>query len=714
MSQSEKDAPFISLKLCLALVLLLVFGCEQQKDITPPVAQVIPKADTLHGDVRIDNYHWLRERTNPEVIEYLEAENEYTEAMTKHTEKLQESLFEELKGRIKETDMSVPEKIDQFYYYTRTEAEKDYPVYCRKKGSLEVEEEVLLDQNLLARGREYCEIGAFKVSPDHQLLAYSVDTTGAEIYTISIEDLQTGELLQDKIEHAYDDLEWANDNETIFYSTLDEALRPYKLYRHTLGTDQSEDVLLYHERDEMFYLDLSKTRSKAYILIDLESKTTSEIHFLNADRPGERLQVIHPRQQGMEYDVGHGGEKFYILTNDQAQNFKVMEAPIGSLYKDNWQEVIPHRESVKIDRLDLFENHLVVHEREGGLKKIRVMNLRSRQIHEVEFPEPVYTCWPEQNPEFHTHVLRFNYSSLVTPRSIFDYDMNAKTRELKKKYEVLGDYDPSLYRSERILARASDDTMVPISLVYKKGMVKDGTHPLYLDGYGSYGLSSEPKFSANRLSLLDRGFTYAIAHVRGGGEMGRHWYEDGKLLNKMNTFTDFIACAEHLVAENYTSVERLVINGESAGGLLMGVVANKRPDLFEIIIAEVPFVDVINTMLDPTIPLTVTEYEEWGNPNEREYYYYMKSYSPYDNVEAKDYPNMLITAGLNDPRVQYWEPAKWTAKLRAFKTDHNILLLKTNMGAGHFGQTGRYDYLRDVAFGYAFIFDVLGIKEQER
>jgi oligopeptidase B len=416
----------------------------------------------------------------------------------------------------------------------------------------------------------------------------------------------------------------------------------------------------------------------------------------------------------MEYDVSHGGEKFYILTNDRAQNFKVMETLVSNPSKGNWQEVISHREFVKIDRVDLFENHLVLYEREGGFKKIRVMNLRGGQIHEVEFPEPVYTCWPEGNPEFYTHVLRFNYSSLVTPRSVFDYDMNAKTRQLKKQYQVLGGYDLSLYRSERIVARAPDGTMVPISLVYKKGMVQDGTSPLYLDGYGSYGLSNEPKFSSNRLSLLDRGFTYALAHIRGGGEMGRHWYEDGKLLNKMNTFTDFIACAEHLIAENYTSAERLVVNGESAGGLLMGVVANMRPNLFKIIIAEVPFVDVINTMLDPTIPLTVTEYEEWGNPNVREYYHYMKSYSPYDNVEAKGYPNMLITAGLNDPRVQYWEPAKWTAKLRAFKTDDNILLLKTSMGAGHFGQTGRYEYLRDVAFGYAFIFNVIGIKEQER
>lgn len=700
--------------MCFSLTLLFflsISGYSHAQDVAPPVARVAPKADTLHGDVRIDNYFWLRERSNPEVIEYLQTENEYTEAMTHHTRELQEHLFEELKGRIKETDVSVPVKIDDFYYYTRTEQEQQYPVYCRKKGGLEAQEEVLLDHNALAEGKEYCEIGAFRVSPDHRLLAYSFDTTGAEVYVIYVKDLQSGKLLEDRISNAYDDLEWANDNETIFYSTLDEALRPYQLYRHSLGTDQSEDILLYQEQDEMFYLELSKTRSRVYIFIDLESKTTSEVHYLSADRPGEKLQVIHPRQHGMEYHIDHGGDTFYILTNDEAKNFKVMAAPVSDPSKANWTEVIAHRDSVKVDDLDLFENHLVVYEREGGLGKIRVANLKKDQVHHVEFPEPIYTVWPERNPDFHTRTLRFTYTSLVTPKSVFDYDMDAQTRELKKQDEVLGGYDPSLYQSERIFARASDGTRVPISLVYKKGMVKDGTNFLYLYGYGSYGLSSEPTFSANRLSLLDRGFIYARAHIRGGGEMGRYWYEDGKLLNKMNTFTDFIACAEHLIAEKYTSRDHLVIAGGSAGGLLIGAVVNMRPDLFKVAVADVPFVDIINTMLDPTIPLTVTEYEEWGNPHEKEYYDYMKTYSPYDNVEAKGYPHMLITAGLNDPRVQYWEPAKWASQLRALKTDDHLLLLKTDMGAGHFGQSGRYDYLRDVAFEYAFIFDVLGITE---
>jgi oligopeptidase B len=709
MSTSKRQNLLISLA---GLVLfLLISECSGPGDITPPVAKAIPKADTVFGDLRIDNYFWLRQKSNPEVIQYLEAENEYTEAMTKHTKRFQEHLFQELKARIKETDLSVPEKIEGFYYYTRTEEGRDYSLYCRKRASLEAEEEVLLDQNALAEGKDYCEIGAFRVSPDHRLLAYSLDTTGAEIYTVYVKDLQTGELLEDRISGAYEDLEWANDNEVLFYSTLDQALRPYQLYKHSLGTDQSEDVLLYHEKDEMFYLELSKTRSMAYLLIDLESKTTSEVRYLNADNTEESLQVVHPRQHGMEYDVDHRGEKFYIVTNDGARNFRLMTAPVTDPSKGNWREIVPHRESVKIDKVDLFENHLVVYEREGGLKQIRITNLSAGDVHHVDFPEPVYTVWPERNPDFHTATLRFTYTSLVTPKSVFDYDMDARTRELKKQEEVLGGYDPSLYQSERVFAPASDGTMVPISLVYRKGTVKDGTNPLYLVGYGSYGLSEEPKFSSHRLSLLDRGFIYAKAHIRGGEEMGRAWYEDGKLLQKTNTFTDFIACAEHLIAHKYTSRDGLVIAGSSAGGLLMGAVVNMRPDLFRVVIADVPFVDVINTMLDPTIPLTVTEYEEWGNPNEKEYYHYMKAYSPYDNVSAKEYPHMLVTAGLNDPRVQYWEPAKWTAKLRVTKTDDNLLLLKTNMGAGHFGQSGRYDYLKEVAFEYAFILDMMGIEE---
>ncbi|KPK75082.1 MAG: protease 2, partial [candidate division Zixibacteria bacterium SM23_73] len=676
----------------------------------PFIAKVISKPDTLHGDVRIDDYFWLREKSNPEVIKYLEAENEYTEAVMKQTEEFQKLLYEELVGRIKETDLSVPEKIDDYYYYSRTEEGEQYPIYCRKKESLNAEEEILLDQNALAEGYDYFDIGAFQISRDHQLLAYSVDTTGSETFTLYVKDLNAGGLLKDEIKNIYYYVEWGNDNKTIFYTTLDEAKRPYKLYRHILGTAQEEDEMVYQESDEAFYLSISKTRDKEYLIITLGSMTTTEVRYLKADLPKDNFQVIHPRQHEMEYYVAHHSDKFYIMTNDEAKNFKLMEVSVTDPSKKNWKEVIPHSDSVKIDGMDVFRNHLVVYEREKGLKKIRITNLMDSQVHYVDFPEPVYTYWRSRNPDFNTNMLRFNYTSLVTPRSVFDYNMDTKTRELKKQYEVLGGYDPSLYQSERIFAKASDGTMVPLSLVYRKGMVKDGNNPLLLHGYGSYGISQEPTFSSNRLSLLDRGFVYAMAHVRGGGEMGRYWYEDGKLLKKKNTFTDFIACAEHLIAEKYTSSNKLVIYGGSAGGLLMGAVTNMRPDLFKAVIADVPFVDALNTMLDPSIPLTVIEYEEWGNPNEEEYYDYMKSYSPYDNVEAKDYPNMLITAGLNDPRVQYWEPAKWTAKLRALKTDKNILLLKTKMGEGHMGASGRYDYLKDIAFEYAFIFDLFGIE----
>ncbi|MFC1683263.1 S9 family peptidase [Candidatus Zixiibacteriota bacterium] len=692
-------------------VFIVISSCSQPVPPTPPVARVIPRADTLHGDVRIDNYFWLRQRSDPEVLEYLEAENEYTRAVMRHTEKLQQRLFEEMKGRIKETDLSVPARMDDYFYYTRTEQGKQYPVYCRKKASLEAAEEVLLDQNVLAEGKDYCDIWAFKITPDHSLLAYSVDTTGQEIYTIYIRDLAgSGEII-DHIDDNYGVLEWANDNRTIFYITMDEAFRPYKLHRHQLGDDQGADALIFHERDNMFYMNLSKTRSEEYLLLKLESKITSEYHFLDAHRPLEELKIVQPRRHGVEYSVDHRDDTFYILTNDHAVNFKLMRAPVERPLHDRWEEIIAHRQDVTINDVDLFENHLVLWEREGGLKRVRIMDLRDGQIHNVEFPEPIYTVWPEENPEFRTGLLRFTYTSLVTPESIFDYNLDVRTRELMKQKEVLGGYDPTGYRSERVMARAADGTMVPISLVYKEGLVRDGTAPLYLLGYGSYGSTIEPRFSSNRLSLLDRGIVYARAHIRGGGEMGREWYQEGKLLKKMNTFTDFIACAEHLIAEKYTSADRLVAVGGSAGGLLAGVVSNLRPDLFGIIVADVPFVDVINTMMDPTIPLTVIEYEEWGNPNDKEYYDYMSAYSPYDNVEAKDYPDMLVTAGLNDPRVQYWEPAKWVARLRSLKTDQNRLLLKTNMGAGHHGQSGRYDYLKEIAFEYAFILDRLDLEE---
>ena len=662
------------------------------------------------GDIRVDNYFWLRDKNNPEVIKYLQAENKYTETVMKSTENLQEKLYKEMLSRIKETDLSVPEKIDDYYYYTREEKGKQYRIYCRKKGSLDAKEEILLDANELARGHNYLDVGVYKVSPNHQLLAYSIDTTGAEDFTLFFKNLNTGKMLADVIPNTSYSAEWANDNKTVFYNTLDEAKRPYKLYRHTLGADPENDALVYHEKDEAFNLDLKKSKSKAYLFMLLESETTSEDWYLDASHPDEDFKIIQPRQHEMEYSIEQHGDKFYILTNDNAKNFKLMEASISSPSKENWKVVIPASDSVKLDNIEVFKNHLVVYERERGLKKIRITNLTDNQVHYVDFSEPVYTFWPERNPDFNTNLLRFDYTSLITPRSVFDYDMDKRTRELKKQDEVLGGYNPSLYQSERIFAKASDGTLVPISLVYKKGMARNGKNPLFLYGYGAYGISSEPYFSSNRLSLLDRGFIYAIAQVRGGGEMGRYWYDQGKLLNKKNTFTDFIACAEDLVAEKYTSKDNLVINGGSAGGLLMGAITNMQPDLFKVVVADVPFVDLINTMLDPSLPLTVIEYEEWGNPHEKEYYEYMRSYSPYDNVQAKAYPNMLITTSLNDPRVSYWEPSKWTARLRALKTDHNLLLLKINMGAGHGGSSGRYDYLKDIALEYAFIFKVLGIK----
>ncbi|MFQ5490598.1 MAG: S9 family peptidase [Phycisphaerae bacterium] len=676
----------------------------------PPLAAVKPHKTSIHGVDRVDNYYWLNEKKNPQVIAYLEAENAHTQAMTQHTKGLEARLFKEFKSRLKETDLSVPTPKDKYYYYSRTFEGKQYPVYCRKQGSLEAPEEVLLDANELAAGHDYFRLGVFEVSPDHKLLAYAVDTNGSETYTLRIKDLTTGQLRPDIIPNVYYSCEWGNDNETLFYSTLDAAKRPFKIWRHILGADPAKDEVVHHETDERFFARLSKTRSEKYILINLGSAVTDEVRFLDADKPAGRFITLHPRQQDMEYKVAHHGDTFYIVTNDQAVNFKLMSAPVESPSKGNWKEVIPHRSDVKLDRIDSFQDHLVLYERKDGLRQIRIRSLKSDDDHYITFPEPVYTTFAGDNREFNTDTLRFQYMSLVTPRSVFDYNMNTKKRELKKQDEVRGGYDPSKYTSQRIWATASDGTRVPISLVYKKGLTRNGQNPLLLYGYGSYEASMDPTFSLTRVSLLDRGVIYAIAHIRGGGEMGRMWYENGKYLHKKNTFTDFIACAEHLIAFHYTNPDKIAIQGGSAGGLLMGAVTNMRPDLFHAVVAQVPFVDVVTTMLDTAIPLTVIEYEEWGNPNVKKYFDYMLTYSPVDNVGAKDYPNMLITAGLNDPRVGYFEPAKWCAKLRALKTDHNTLLLKTNMGAGHGGKSGRYRRLEEAAFTYAFVLDQLGIK----
>ncbi|GAB4335386.1 MAG: oligopeptidase B [Calditrichia bacterium] len=693
----------------LANILLIVFilnSCSQTPQ--PPVAKKIPKADTLFGDVRIDNYYWLRDRNNPEVIQYLEAENAYTAAVMKHTEPLQKKLFQEMKSRIKETDLSVPVKKGDYYYYTRTEAGKQYSIYCRKKGSMDAPEEILLDVNQLAEGHEFLDIGKFAVSPDHQMLAYSVDTTGSETFTVYFKNLMNDKTLPEKIDNVYYPLEWANDNRTLFYTTLDDTKRPYRLYRYTIG-EKSE--LVYQEDDLAYYLDLSKTRSGKYILMSLGSQITSEVHFLDADRPRGKLRLIEPRDYGVEYSVDHHDGHFYIVTNYQARNFRVMRTSVKQPARKYWKEFLPYEPEVKIDGVDCFKNHLVIYERRNGLKSMRIYNFKKRDIHSIKFPEPVYTYWSGSNPDYNADFVRFAYMSLVTPRTIYDYNMNTRELKLQKRQEVLGGYDPSQYQMERIYATAPDGVKIPMSLVYRKGLKKDGQNPALLYGYGSYGATSEPYFSSNRISLLDRGFVFAIGHIRGGGEMGRQWYEDGKFLKKKNTFTDFIACAEKLIEDRYTSPKKLAISGGSAGGLLMGAVTNMRPDLFKVVVAHVPFVDVVNTMLDETLPLTVIEYDEWGNPHKEEFYFYMKSYAPYENVEARAYPNILVTAGLNDPRVGYWEPAKWVAKLRDMKTDNNRLLLKTKMVAGHMGASGRYDNLKDVAFEYAFILDCLGIKE---
>jgi len=692
-----------------ALSILAAVSCNQTPNIAPPVAQAIPHYDTTNGDVREDDYHWLRQRGDSQVTAYLEAENAYTAAMMKHTEADQEKIFQELKGRIKETDEDVPAKKGNYFYYTRSVEGQQYKIYCRKAGSLDAPEQVLLDVNKLAQGHDYCEIAVYAVSPDNKVLAYSIDTTGSESYDLYFKNLATGEMYPEVIPNTSYSGEWANDSKTLFYTTLDEAKRPEKLYRHVLGTAPSKDALVYTEPNQLYFVGLNKTRSEKYLLLYLESNTTTEVQYLDADNPAGKFKIIQPRQHEVEYYVDHRGGLFYIRTNEGAKNFKLMTTSVKTPAKANWKEIIPHRDSVKIDDIDLFKNHLVIYERERGLNNIRIINLINKEDYYVEFPEPVYDFSHSGNLEFDTDILRFMYFSLVTPRSVFDYNMNTRQRELKKEYEVKG-YDRTQYQSERIFATAADGRQIPMSVVYKKGFEKNGKSPCYLYGYGSYGISIDPYFSSNRISYLDRGFVYVIVHIRGGGEMGRYWYDEGKLLNKKNTFNDFITCAEYLINEKYTSRDRLVISGGSAGGLLIGAVINMRPDLFDVAVADVPFVDVMNTMLDSTIPLTMTEYEEWGNPHDTQYYNYMKSYSPYDNVDAKEYPSLLITAGLNDPRVQYWEPAKWTAKLRAHKKGDSWLLLKTNMGAGHGGSSGRYDYLKEIAFEMAFIFDRLKVK----
>ena len=688
-----------------------VISCKQESkeknmsNTLPPKAKKIERLDTVNGVILKDDYYWLREKESEEVLDYLKAENKYTDAMTEHLKPLQDELYKEMIGRINEDDASVPVKDDEYYYYSRMEKGKNYAINCRKKGSLDAKEEIILDENILAEGKEYFSVGALEMSPDHKLMAYAIDVNGSEEYDIYIKNLETGEMLTDEIENTAGNLVWANNNTTFYYTMLDETHRPFQLHRHDLG--KNDNKLVFEELDGAYFLYPFKDKSEQFIYVYLGSKVTTEMHFMNADNPDDDFKVIQPRKQGMEYSVASHGTDFYVLTNDNALNFKLMKTSVNTPSMENWQEVMPHDDKVLLSSVETFENHLVIYGRKGGFKHIHITDLRTNKSHEVAFPEPVYTYSSSENPTFEGSIIRFTYSSMITPRTVYDYDMDSKKLTTKKVYEVKGGYDKSDYVVERVEATAADGTKIPMSVAYKKGVKRDGTNPCYLYAYGSYGSSTEPYFSTIRVSLLDRGFVFAIAHIRGGSEMGRKWYEDGKFLKKKNTFTDFINCAEHLVKEKYTNSDKLAIAGGSAGGLLMGAVLNMRPDLFNTVVAHVPFVDVINTMLDETIPLTVVEYEEWGNPNDKIYFDYMLSYSPYDNVEAKDYPNILITAGLNDPRVQYWEPAKWTAKLRDMKTNENTLLLKTNMGAGHGGASGRYEALKEYAFEYAFVLDKL-------
>ena len=691
----------------LLITFLAPFAQAQNGNGQPPVAKKIPHETKIHGYTLKDDYFWLREKKNPEVIKYLEAENAYTEDVMKPTKEYQETLYKEMLSHIKQTDLSVPSRIGEYYYYSRTEEGKQYPYQCRKKGSLEAKEEVILDLNKLAEGHSFLGLGGFRVSDDGNLLAYSTDTTGYRQYTLYVKDLRTGQTLNEKIERT-GSIVWANDNKTIFYTTEDPvSKRTDKFWRHVVGTDKNE--MLFDETNELFDLGAGRSLDKKIIFLGSYAKTSRELYYLPADNPAGSFKVILPREEGHEYDVDHYRGQFYITTNRKAKNFRVVTAPINDPSEKNWKSFIDHNPKVKVDGLTTLANHLVVSEKEGGLNYLRVIDMKSMQSHRITTEEQDYALFLGNNPEFDTTIVRFNYQSMVTPNSVYDYDMNTRKRTLLKQQEVLGGYDAKNYEAKRIWAVARDGTKVPISLVYKKGVKFDGTAPMLLYAYGSYGASMAPTFSSNRLILLDRGAIFAQAYIRGGGEMGEEWREQGRMMKKLNTFYDFIDCADFLVKNKYTSTNRLVIQGGSAGGLLVGAVVNMRPDLFKAVVAQVPFVDVMNTMLDKSLPLTTSEWIEWGNPNEKPAFDYMIKYSPYDNIAAKNYPAMLVQVSLNDSQVPYWEGAKFLAKLRATKTDKNVLLLKTNMGAGHGGASGRYDALRENAFTYAFILWQMGI-----
>lgn len=699
--------------LSVAIIALVAVACNPTTNLPePPVAKKIPKELTIHDDTRIDNYYWLNQREDSTVIDYLNAENDYTAAVMKHTEEFQTKLFDEMVARIKKTDESVPAKSNGYYYYRRTEGDAEYPLYCRKKGSLDAEEQIMLNVPEMAKGFSYYNIGSYSVSENNKILAYSEDTLSRRKYTIKFKSLVDDKVYTDEIANTTGGITWASDNKTVFYTVKHpETLLPHKVYKHVLGTSSKDDELVYEEKDNTFYTFCYKTKSRKYIMIGVSSTVSSEYRYIDASKPNSKFKVIQPRERDLEYGIAHYKDHFYIRTNYKAKNFRMMKTPIAKTSKENWIEMIPNRDDVFLSNFEIFKNYLVVGERKNGLNQLRIRNWESGDEHYLDFGEETYDAWISTNPEFETDVLRYGYTSLTTPSSTIDYNMGTKEKTVMKQQEVLGEFNKDNYEAKRLWATAKDGTKVPISLVYRKDMLNKGKNPLWLSAYGSYGSSSDVYFSSVRLSLLDRGFVVATAHVRGGQEMGRYWYEDGKLLKKKNTFTDFNSCAEHLVAEGYAAKDKVFAWGGSAGGLLMGAIINMQPELYRGVIAAVPFVDVVTTMLDESIPLTTGEFDEWGNPKNKEYYDYMLSYSPYDNVKAQKYPALLVTTGLHDSQVQYWEPAKWVAKLRDMKTDDNPLLLQTNMDFGHGGASGRFERLKEVALEYAFVLDLVGINE---
>ena len=698
-----------------------------QRQLPPaPMAKKAPFEITEHGDTRIDNYYWMRlsdeqkntskdqrDEQTKDVVAYLNAENDYTKKVLSHTDEFQKKLFEEMKARVKETDQSVPVKENGYWYYVRYETGKDYPFYCRKKDSMETgAEEVLIDGPAMATGHDYWALGGYSVSEDNQIMSYGEDLVSRRIYTVRFKNLATGDVLNDVLEGTSGGATWAADNKSVFYAKKDPTtLRDFQIWRHILGSDQKSDVMVYQETDEEFSTFVYKTKSKKFLVIGSNQTLSSEYQVLESVNPSGKFRTIQPRERNLEYGLDHYGDKFYITTNLDAKNFRLMECPLDKTTKENWTEVIPHRTDVLLEGIEIFKDYLVVDERKSGLTQLRMIRWADKSEKYMEFQDPAYAAGTGANPDFDTDILRYSYSSMTTPNSQYDYNMTTGERTLLKQQEVVGGHIPEDYKSERVYATAKDGTKVPVSIVYKKGTPLDGNAPMLLYAYGSYGASMDATFSSNRLSLLNRGFVFAIAHIRGGQEMGRAWYEDGKLLKKKNTFTDFIDCADFMIQQKYTSSNKLFAMGGSAGGLLMGAVTNMRPDLWRGIVSAVPFVDVVTTMLDETIPLTTFEFDEWGNPKNKEYYEYMKTYSPYDNIEAKNYPNTLITSGYWDSQVQYWEPAKYVAKMREMKTDQNMLLFWCNMDAGHGGKSGRFEALKEVALEYAFMFDLVGIAE---